>query len=245
MNVTNRDYPFITNSDIVEWDIRSANVSLMQYYHLADQELIDKLSRLPKQKREEAVGKYHLKQKGFGTALEHAFNSIIEEFMSSNSLTMDDVVAIKKDAVFVKNRKIIQPVFGDCVEFREKGHYRHALLLPRYEFYLSDSEVDVKGISDVSLGLHMSGMLQFVRNVMNSAHDWNRMNQYLKEFVDAYKKKELEFSMYREFTSDSIFRIHQGGQEILLDEIDEDDVPYLDTGFNYINIVIPTIQATF
>ncbi len=245
MQVTNRDYPFIVNSDVVEWDIRSANVSLMEYYQLAEPELIRRISKLPKQKREEAVGRLHLKRKGFGKSLEQGFNNIVEEFMTANGLTMDDIVSIKKDAVFVKNHAIKQSKFGDCVEFRPKGHYRHVLLLPRYEVYLSDTVTDVKGISDDKLALHIDGMLSFIREVMYSAHDWTRMNKFLKEFVNAYKKKELEFPMYREFTSDAIYRLHSMGHELLLDEIDEDDIPDLDIGFNYEHVVIPTIQATF
>ena len=31
MQKTNRDYPFIHNNEIIEWDIKSANTSLMRY----------------------------------------------------------------------------------------------------------------------------------------------------------------------------------------------------------------------
>lgn len=245
MQKTNRDYPFIVNAQVTEWDIRQANVSLMEYYGLAEPKLIEKLRDLPKQQREEAVGKLYLKRKEFGKQLEQSFNDIINEFMEANHLTFDDVVSVKKDAIFVKNHAISKSTFGNTVTFVPKNTYRHVLLLPLYEIYMSDDKTDVKGISDEKLPLHEAGMLFFLRNVMYSAHDQLRLDKYFKDFVNAYKKKELDYDMYREFSSSSTFTVRQDGNEMVYDEITEEDMPFLDISFNYINVVMPTIQATF
>ena len=44
------------NSSITEFDIKSANTSLMRYYGLASDNIISKLEKLPQEKREVAVG---------------------------------------------------------------------------------------------------------------------------------------------------------------------------------------------
>ncbi len=243
MFTTNRDYPFIVNNNIIEWDIRSANTSLMRYYQLYDDKTIDRIADLPKGKREVAVGKLMRKDKEFAKALESSFNTIVEEFLKSNALTMDDIVSIKKDAVFVKNHSIKQSVFGS-VEFIPKNQYKHVLLLPKYEFYLSDTTTDVKGIDDAKLELHQDGMIYFVRSVLYEASNWERMNQFLKEYLKSYKEKLLDFNAYREFTSDSIFRLYQHGYEVQMDEINEDDMDSLDISYNFMNIILPTLRAT-
>ena len=65
MQKTNRDYPFIHNNEIIEWDIKSANTSLMRYYNLQPNKVIDKLASMPKSQREISVGKLMKKDKEF------------------------------------------------------------------------------------------------------------------------------------------------------------------------------------
>ena len=243
MQKTNRDYPFIHNNEIIEWDIKSANTSLMRYYNLQPNKVIDKLASMSKSQREISVGKLMKKDKEFAKALEESFNKIIQEFMDTNNLTWDDIVSVKKDAVFVKNHKITHSDFG-AVHFIAKNQYQHVLLLPKYEIYLSQSKIDVKGIPDEKLPLHEDGMIDFIRSSMEIASEYNKLQSFFKEYVTAYKRKELDFDAYREFNSDSLFRI--GGEfPMLSDSMIEDDIDVLDISYNYINVIIPTIQATF
>ena len=243
MQKTNRDYPFIYNNEIIEWDIKSANTSLMSYYNLQPDKVIQKLASMKKSQREISVGKLMRKDKEFAKKLEESFNMIIQEFMDTNQLTWDDIVSVKKDAVFVKNHKITHSDFG-AVHFIAKNQYQHVLLLPKYEIYLSQSKIDVKGIPDEKLPLHEDGMIDFIRSSMEIASEYNKLQSFFKEYVTAYKRKELDFDAYREFNSDSLFRI--GGEfPMLSDSMIEDDMDVLDIAYNYINVIIPTIQATF
>lgn len=243
MQKTNKDYPFIHNNEVIEWDIKSANTSLMSYYKLQPTKIIDKLKGLQKSQREIAVGKMMRNDKSFASSLTSSFDQIVNEFISANQLTWNDIVSVKKDAVFVKNHKITTPDFGD-VHFIPKNVYKHVLLLPKYEIYISDQKVDVKGIPDEKLPLHEDGMLTFIKTTMDSANDYIIMQEFFKEYVKLYKARELPFDAYREFNPDSQFRI--GGEfPMLADSMIEDDMEILDISFNYLNVVIPTIQATF
>lgn len=243
MQKTNRDYPFIHNNEIIEWDIKSANTSLMSYYNLQPEDLIQTLASMPKAQREISVGKLMRKDKEFTKALEESFNKIVDEFISMNNLTWDNIVSVKRDAVFVKNHAIKYTTFG-AVNFIPKNCYKHVLLLPRYEIYISDSKTDVKGIPDEKLALHLNGILDFVNTSLNIADNFITLHKYFKEYVNTYKKKELEFDHYREFNPDSLYRI--GGEyPMLAEEMIEDDIEWLDISYNYINVVMPTIQATF
>ena len=83
---TNRTIPFITNEEIAEWDIHSANTSLMRYYNLCDESLINKIEKMDKDKRVVFIGKMMRKSKEFSIQLEDAFTNILKEFIKANNL---------------------------------------------------------------------------------------------------------------------------------------------------------------
>lgn len=245
INKTNTNIPFIHHELIEEWDIRSANTSLMKYYNLANPKLISKFEKMDKRDREVSVGLLIKKNREFATALEKSFTDIIEEFIASNAIDPDDdIVSIKKDAVFVKNKTIKCNEFGNgSVRFIKKNSYTGCLLIPNYEFYYSKDTIDVKGISDEVLSLHEDGILAFISTLMQESSNWNELNQFMKEYSYAYKTRELPFNSYREFTSASKFRVNLYGNEILMDEIDEEMIEYTDIGYNYTKIFLPALKA--
>lgn len=246
INKTNTNIPFIHHESIEEWDIRSANTSLMRYYNLADPKIISKFDKMEKRDREPAVGLYSKKNKEFAIALEKAFTDIVGEFLNANSLDAEnDIVSIKKDAVFVRNKEIQQSEFGDgVVKFIKKNSYSGCLLIPNYEFYYTkDSIIDVKGVSDDALNLHQDGMLALVSLMMQESYNWIELNQFMKEYAIAYKTRQLPFNAYREFTSLSKFRVNLYGNEVMMDEIDEELLECTDISYNYSKIYIPALKA--
>jgi len=239
---TNKLLSRVANSNVVEWDIRAANISIMEYYKLAPPSTIARIKLQDKSQREITVGKLEGKVKGFAKALEDSFNRIIGEFIAANGLDYDtDIVSIKRDAVFVRDKQIQHFTFGP-VTFVPKNAYQHVLLIPGYEFYVNTQTTDVKGVSDLSLSKHEAGMLDFIRNVVYTWHDTIQLYRYMKQYCDAYKKKELDFDAYRRFDSESCFDVAMGSENMRMAEIDEEDMPFLDISFNYENVIIPVLQ---
>lgn len=244
INKTFKELPFIHHELIEEWDIKSANTSLMRYYNLTDPKIIGKIENMPKEKREVAVGKLSRKDKAFSNNLEKAFTSIMEEFISANKINIEtDVIAFKKDSIFVRNRYIKKSSFDDTVHFIKKNTYTGCLLLPRYEFYYSDNKIDVKGVNDSKLHLHIDGMLSLVNSVMQESRNWIELNKFMKEYSEAYKNKLLPFNAYREFVTNSQFRVMLYGNEVMMDDIDEDLINYTDITFNYIHVYLEILKA--
>lgn len=245
INKTNTDIPFIHHEMIEEWDIKSANTSLMKYYNLASPKLISKFEKMDKKDREPAVGMLSKKNKAFSMALEKAFTDIINEFLDINMIDIDkDVISIKKDSVFVRNKEIKCNEFGNGdVKFINKNSYSGCLLIPNYEFYYSNDKIDVKGISDSVLNLHEDGILAFISVLMQESNNWIELNRYLKEYSSAYKKRLLPFNAYREFTSLSKFRVNLYGSEVMMDEIDEDLIEDTNISYNYLKIFLPALKA--
>lgn len=243
INKTNTNIPLIHNELIDEWDIRSANTSLMRYYNLVDPKVVSKFEKMEKKDRERTVGLYLKKHKDVGISLEKAFTDIINEFLTANGLEFEsDVISIKKDSVFVRNKDVQRSEFGS-VNFVKKNSYTGCLLISNYEFYYSRSQIDVKGVDDSVLPLHNDGTLAFISTMMQEANNWIELNRFMKEYAIAYKNKQLPFNAYREFTSSSKFRVNLFGNEVLMDEIDEELLEDTDISFNYLKVYLPALKT--
>lgn len=242
MEFINTDYCLVSHSNIIEWDIRHANTSLMRFYKLAQEKTIDKLDKMPKQEREVKVGLLCREDPTFSKKLQKSFDDIMKLFLTSNELTKDDIISIKKDACFVLNHPVEHTTF-DNLEFVKKNSYSGYCRIPLYEFYIkSDGEIDVKGIGDKTvLSLHRNGILQFVFDVVSVSSESRKFAaDYLHQFIEAYKKRELPFDYYREFNSQSAFMYYAAdGSKVFLDEIDESVIDTIDISWNYINIILP------
>ena len=79
--------------------------------------------------------------------------------------------------------------------------------------------------------------------MMQESNNWVELNQFMKEYSLAYKNRQLPFNAYREFTSSSKFRVNLYGNEIMMDEIDEDMIECTDIGYNYTKIFLPALKA--
>jgi len=242
---TNRDLNFLHHEYIREYDIKSANTSLMSYYGLMDESDIQKIEALPKEEREITVGKLMRKSQSFSTGLEKAFTDIIEEFLKANGLEKEtDVISIKKDAVFVRNRTVKKTTFGDSVTFRPKGEYSGFIQIPGLEFYWKFNHgFDVKGISDELLPFHRDGVLDFMDNLFRESNRTLELWRYLKEYASYYKKKQLPFSAYRQFDNSSKYLVRMMGQDVQMDNISESLMEYLDISYNYLNIYLECLKV--
>lgn len=241
---TNKGINFLHGESIVEWDMKSANLSLIRYYHLAQQSTIERIEKMDKVHRQIYVGKMCQKSVDFTQALEKAFDDIIELFLTSNELDRDqDVISIRKDAVFVRNRHVDHSTFGDVVNFRPKGQYSGYLRLPKYEFYHAQDRIDVKGLTDDLLPLHRAGVLQFIQDVFEESHDWTELNRYLKEYSKAYKERLLPYDAYREFNENSKYVVRVFGNDLIMDRIDESLLPSTNIYYNYKHIYLETLKV--
>lgn len=234
-----------TNASIVEYDIRKANINLMRYYNLYDKNKLNLLENLPKDKRERSVGLILRKEPELSKQLERAFNDIVYEFMNANNIDKDDdVISIKKDAVFVCNKLCQHTTFGP-VEFIPKNKYHAFLSIDRYEFYIGDENVDVKGLGD-SAQYHKNGICLLVKDLINTVETMfepKQINDYLAKMCKLYKTKSLEVDMYREFNSNSKFKCYIDGRDLYMDNIGYEYLDkYTDISFNYVNIILPLVR---
>lgn len=244
---TNKNTPLIAHTQIVEWDMKSANTSIMREYKLAPTKWIARVEAMDGDNRKKQVGLRQQKVKGLAKAMEEGFNEIVQKFIETNGLEENDIISIKRDAVFIRSRIPQVTTIGQYCHFRPKGTYVAFLILNGYEFYMKqDGQFDIKGISDELIPLHNDGILQFIRDFLDDFdYDMNGLHQYCKDFVNAYKKRELPLDYYRSLNGESTFTLITESGAYNSQFITESMIDDVDISYNYENIVLPLIQYLF
>lgn len=246
--------PFEVNARIIEWDVKRAGLNICKEFGLLPDNQIEEIHTLSKIDGDTIIGKMQLKDKSFSKNLEQKFTDVMKEFISLNDLDMDlDILNIKKDACFVINKEIRVCTIGTHIQFIPKNEYHAYISLNPYEFYFQpEGSIEVKGLihdrkeRERVLQLHQDGILMLLESVVDLAETSNmnkhKLNQFLHEFVEMYKKKELDFDFYREFNVESRFRYQMAGGEIMADSIDAKMLEKVNIEYNYKKIILPLIN---
>lgn len=238
-----KDTQYLISTNIVEYDISSAGYSISRYYKLLDDRTLSWLETLPKEERHIQIGLLCKRLPKYNDALKQAFINIRKEFFVANNIVDDDILSIKKDAIFLLRYADVTK-FGDDVAFAEKNIYTSYYYINKKEFYSSPTKLDVKGISDETLELHKDYMLDFMQNIFRLAEtsDNAQIIRQLVGFIDAYKSRNLEVGYYREFNDSSTYRL---GTEFLRTPMglsNVDDVDDINISYNYMNYIRPLVE---
>lgn len=229
----NPNIPYLFNRQIIEYDMKSAGLSLIQEYKMLPQEEIAKLQKLGKQDLNRKIGLMERENKELIKQKKEAFKSVREEFFARNGLSEENIVSIKKDAIFstkeCKNTKI-----GSYILFREKNRYSSYIKIGtrRLELYYAQSKLDVKGIGDENLQLHQNGMIaffnQFFRRVEMEKAESTLI--WMRSFIDSYKHMELPIEYYRQFNAKSAYVLNTEDEYM---DFWEEEKNRIDIRYNY------------
>lgn len=246
----NKDLSYLFNCEIIEYDMKRAGLSLIQskLFKLRDyvgEKKIKELEFMGKEECNKEIGVMQ-KNKEFAKLLLETFAEARKMFFEANDIPNNNILAIKKDAIFIINKRCEHCIF-DTINFRIKNVYYGYMYLNKCEFYYKDSmsPIDVKGIDDEILQAHQDYMLDFIRDVFTLANnqDIESIQSHLLKFISAYRSLNLDKEYYRNLNSTSLFTYidpESGPMEVK--GIDEDDIDKLDISYNYFNYIIPIIS---
>ena len=223
---------------ITEYDIKSANVSMLKKEGMISDGDYQYLMSLPKNFREQDIGKL-IRDKGteYYNTIANGIKEAKLQFLTRNNISPMSVVRVANDAIYVNS-------FVDCthlqvsdtVRFVPKASYNVMMRLNSdvsvYVNIDKDFEIDVIGINNDLLFLHQP----FMEFICNLIYNIERVNihdalKYFNDFYHAYLDKELSIEYYREFNSYSMYR-HKSGKYLLssvnsIDDIDNNYNLYL------------------
>lgn len=238
----NKDIDFFINNQITEYDIRSAGLSLAKEYKYLDNKTINKLENMSKDERNRMMGIIKIKDKQLVKNENKALVQARKEFIEMNNIYNDDIISIKKDAIFV-SKSCYNLKYGE-VEFVPKNRYSSYIVLNNIEFYYNKNKLDIKGISDEMIKLHDDYMLSFFKQYLQYIEmgKTNKLLDYIAGFVYKYKSRSLDIGYYREFNALSLYKLMKKttfGTEYMIKYIDEETFKDIDIGYNFFKYLIP------
>lgn len=234
---------------IFEYDIKSANVSMLRASGKVNEETLDKLDALDKSAREVAVGMMIKRDKNVWKIIKKGIARAREDLFAANQIQDFEVVSIHNDAVLVSGRKLKVTKFGP-VEFKLKKQYAAFQQINKTELYYDrrNNTVDIKGVRDdvTEEEDHQQGMIRFFTQVFEYlVYDQrDALRKYLIDFSRDYKAKRLPHQYYRELSSENCYRtiFEVAGFEYNLIDIGDADLDIINPVFNYRRYILPMIQ---
>lgn len=232
----NPSFDSLFNKTILEYDIESAGLNLSIKYKLLPEDVCEKLKKMEKSKRVVKLGLLQKEDTDFARALKEAFQEIRKLFFESNELDLQDIVSIKKDAIFVL--KECNCTEFDNVVFRVKNTYTSYLHIGRLEFYYNTNQLDVKGLGEHDRKYHENYIIEMIRNFMRIRENEPKEQgtKYIRNYIDRYKNRSLPVEFYKEFRSGGLYRLSNDPEQIPYLDFPEERKDELDIAYNYFNI---------
>lgn len=238
----NKDIDFFINHQIIEYDMKSAGLSLAKEYGYLDKNIIKKLEEMSKDERNRLMGIIKIKDKQLVKNENKALVEARKKFIEMNNIDNDNIISIKKDALFV-SKECYNLKLGD-IQFVPKNKYSSYMVLNNIEFYYNHLKLDVKGINDNLLKLHNDYMIQFFKQYFQYIEmgKSNKLLDFIAGFVYRYKSRDLDIRYYREFNAMSLFKLNKQtsyGTEYLIKYVDDESFSDIDIGYNFFKYLIP------
>lgn len=222
--------------------MKTAGYNLSRAYKLLPDDKLEELGRLKKERRTIEIGKLQRDNKEYKERLMKAFEEARRMFFEANDLHADEIIAIKKDAIFTTRYCEFQQ-FLDYIEFRPKNEYSSYIRLnKKIELYYSQDRLDVKGLSEDTIRYHQDYLIHFIKLFFHKmeTEDTGTILGFMRRFIDRYKRRELPVGYYRRFDRDPKFDTYD--DTVKFYEYWEDQKDELDITFNYIEVLIKLIK---
>ena len=157
----NKSIDLLVNNEIIEYDMKSADISIIESKGLLSEEEIELIKSLPKKVRNTKIGKMQKRNKELVKELNKGFTEYRKLLIETNEIDDSDIISIKKDAIFTTKR--CDKKSFDKVQFVEKNIYTSYYYFRNgIEIYYNKNRMDVKGINDEKLKNHKEYFASFL-----------------------------------------------------------------------------------
>ena len=233
---------YLFNKMIYEYDMKDAGYNLSRAYKLLPESKLEELGRYKKERRTIELGNLQRADSEYKERLKQAFEEARRMFFEANDLETNEIISIKKDAIFTTKRCDFQK-FLDFIEFRPKHEYSSYIRLnKRIELYYSPYELDIKGLGDQSIEYHKDYMIKFIKQFFEKMEtdEVDKVLGFLRRFIDRYKARELPIEYYRRFDRDPKFDTFDSS--LVFYEYWEENKEDLDISYNYNNVLLKLVK---
>lgn len=233
---------YLIDTEIYEYDISKANISVLREANAITQETYDYLYAAPKQERSVTIGKLQGQDPKITEILKNGITNARKIFLEANNIDDSRILAIRNDAIMYIGRPANVVAVTPYVSFRQSAKYSSFYHINTIDYlYYFDiitqyENLDIKGLGDKSVSLHKDYMLDFLAELFYTAQIQGVDNaiNLLQMFRGNYINKSLDINYYRELNPSSRFKLADFSitSTIYADYLIDHDKKYLDISFN-------------
>lgn len=182
--------------------MKNAGLEILRYHEVFNKKEYDYLMSLPKLEKNIVVGKFLKTNKEANEVLMETFIEIRKLFFEMNNLSDDDVLSIKKDAIFLINKFPTKLELNEFFKFVPKNTYDSYILINNREhYYNSENDIlDVKGYPKEIKDKQKDFMFKFLKECMRLKLINNEKELFRKliVFKDDFINNSLDKEYYRD-----------------------------------------------
>ena len=238
-NYTRKDITIIRNTMIREYDIKSAGLNILYNKEYVDEETYNHLMSIDKLERNIIIGKWLRENTSVNKEMMDEFIRIRKAFFEMNNLEDDNVLAIKKDAIFVIDRVLSGLQFENYL-FVAKDEYTDFILMNKKEYYYNKytNELVVKGFSQETKEFQKDYYFLLIKTLLNIPNPKDRF-KCLIIFKDDFLNRRLSKEYYKSIESNA-YLFKMAGSLLGMDDIPDNLLPKVFLGYNiaFINYLI-------
>ena len=203
----NDDIQFLFHENIVEYDMVAASVSVSERYKLLDDETIQLLKLMTKDKRTRKIGCLQRDDKQFSEQLISGILETRRKFIDMNGLDKSNILSLHSDAVMLSSKKeIITNIEG--VEFKHKHTWSSYVHYKNIEMFYSDGYITYKGIPKDMLNQHTLGINKYLISVFDKLENYDySVLSYLSKFQKQYLQNKLPEYFYIPFGHNGVYKL--------------------------------------
>lgn len=242
-NYLNKDIEYLKNVNISEYDIRSAGFTTLRYKKLLPSDEIKKLEEMTNDIRNVYIGKQIRKHPKIGEELINTLIDVRKDFVVLNQIMEDDILSIKKDALFIIKKEPQHLLVKEMFEFRPKKKYTSYAYINGKEFYYSASEdvLEIKGISKEFQEKQKDYLIADMKKIFEMSEKLmpDQIFAYLQRYRTKYLARQLNKNIYRQLDTGNFVVRGDYKMDNLPDRLIDD----VDIVYNYVNYLIPLFRV--
>ena len=225
----------ILSSNIYEYDIRKANISVLYDKGVISRDVYTRLYNADRMTRQVYIGKLQRDDENITKILQEGIKEARNKFMEMNNIDGDNIIRVSNDALYTTGVEILYTHISDHVDFIMKNKFTSYAKIDFYEFYyyydqITESEkYKILGINNIEI--HDDNFIQLFLAVFNICEKAGIKEglDFLFNLIESYENLQFPVSYYREFSSNHSYRLKYGYE---LKNIGEEDKHLVSIEYN-------------
>lgn len=238
-NYINKNVLSIRDVYIREYDIKSAGLNIIYHKNYITEKEYNILKNMDKTKRNVTIGKWLRSNKEVNKVMMDEFIEIRRKFFEANEIQDDEVLSIKKDAIFLVNKEVFNLDIDGYI-FMKKHEYTDYFRIDNIEFYYDkyNDKLDIKGVPEESKNEN-NPLIKVTKELFKLGKNKDSIFRLLIELKTNYLEFKLDKEYYKDLLTNT-YNFDICGNLRSLDEIPDDLKQYADINNNlaFINELI-------